>query len=427
MSSRRWILQQAGLLLIFAAVLLIGWMSGYPLLALLLALAAYATWHLVNLTNLRHWLHNPVRKAPQSYGAWADVFDTIGLIQSSNRGSNQRIQMELEDFQILTDAFPDATVVVNENLEITWFNRAAGTLLNLRQKKDIGRAITTIIHDSEFKSWLAAAGESKSRLEIPAPGQSDVWLDLSTVPIRNRRKMIIFHDASEIHHVERLRRDFVTNVSHELRTPLTVMLGYLEIFQDRPVDDLTDALQRMHAQAVQMQFMLDDFLELSRLQAVEPDGVERLVDVAGILRELQEQAKEISRGEHQLTFDIEAGLSVFGISTDLESAFRNLIVNALKYTPEGGFISVTWRNTHEGPVLSVKDTGIGIPRREIPRLTERFYRVGSDRGRKSGGTGLGLAIVKHVMSAHQARLEIESEYGVGSEFRCIFPNDRGPG
>jgi two-component system phosphate regulon sensor histidine kinase PhoR len=112
------------------------------------------------------------------------------------------------------------------------------------------------------------------------------------------------------------------------------------------------------------------------------------------------------------------------IASYIESAFRNLIINALKYTPPGGTISVSWSDTPEGPTLLVRDTGTGIPKREIPRLTERFYRVGSDRARESGGTGLGLSIVKHVLNAHHANLLINSELGEGSEFSCTFPPDR---
>ncbi|MEE8338628.1 MAG: ATP-binding protein, partial [Xanthomonadales bacterium] len=125
-----------------------------------------------------------------------------------------------------------------------------------------------------------------------------------------------------------------------------------------------------------------------------------------------------------LHFDVDAGLYLSGIASDIESAFRNLIINALDYTPQGGSISVSWSDTPHGPLLAVRDTGTGIPRREIPRLTERFYRVGSDRARQSGGTGLGLSIVKHVLNAHHASLTINSELGEGSEFACAFPLDR---
>jgi two-component system phosphate regulon sensor histidine kinase PhoR len=251
-----------------------------------------------------------------------------------------------------------------------------------------------------------------------------MWLEISSVPIHKGRQLIIFRDISEVHHLDRVRKDFVTNVSHELRTPLTVMRGYLEILQDRPEDELTGPFRRMHAQAIQMQAMLDDLLELSRLQSLDEQGEIEPVDVPAILMQIKEQAQEISRGRHELQFQIDKDLHLLGKRSDLESAFRNLVVNALKYTPGGGEISVLWSNGERGPSLAVSDTGIGIPRREIPRLTERFYRVGSDRGRESGGTGLGLAIVKHVLSAHDAQLEIESDVGVGSRFTCIFPPHR---
>jgi two-component system phosphate regulon sensor histidine kinase PhoR len=140
--------------------------------------------------------------------------------------------------------------------------------------------------------------------------------------------------------------------------------------------------------------------------------------------QLKEQAEELSRGRHQLVFDVAAGPWLSGIASDLESAFGNLISNAIKYTPDGGTISVSWKDGEEGPQLLVRDTGIGVPSRDIPRLTERFYRVGSDRARQTGGTGLGLSIVKHVLNAHQASLRIASELGEGSVFSCHFPRDR---
>jgi len=143
-----------------------------------------------------------------------------------------------------------------------------------------------------------------------------------------------------------------------------------------------------------------------------------------MLMQLKEQADELSRGRHELVFDVAAGPWLSGIASDLESAFGNLISNAIKYTPDGGTISVSWQDSEEGPLLVVSDTGIGIPTRDIPRLTERFYRVGSDRARQTGGTGLGLSIVKHVLNAHQATLRIESELGEGSRFTCIFPPER---
>jgi two-component system phosphate regulon sensor histidine kinase PhoR len=422
--NKTWKFHAGSLLVAGAGVLTVGWALGHPGTAILAALAAYSMWHFVNIWRLYFWIQNPGREKPASLGVWADIFDRISSMEQRNRKQKARYQSMIDDFQNLTDAFPDATLIIDANARLTWFNNSAGTLLELKEPEDIGRPVTNLVRSADFNEWLAIQDEVKSRLEMPAPGKENTWLDVSTVSIRGDQRLIILRDFSEVHYVEQIRKDFVTNISHELRTPLTVMRGYLELLQDRPSDELTDAINRMHTQAIQMQTMLDDLLDLSRLQAVEAHGEEEYVDIAAILLQLREQADEISRGNHVLQFDVESGLALHGIKSDLESAFRNLIVNALKYTPDGGSVSVSWYNSDQGATLSVTDTGIGIPKREIPRLTERFYRVGSDRGRESGGTGLGLAIVKHVLNRHQARLVIDSEYGVGSQFTCVFPPER---
>jgi len=421
---RSWKSHAGRLLLAGAGILIAGWALGHPGKALLAALAAYAIWHFVNICRLYLWIQHPAREMPGSLGLWADIFDQISSMEQRYNKQEVRYQSMIDDFQNVTDAFPDATLIIDQKANLTWFNSAASAMLGLTEPEDIGRPLGNLVRSTDFGNWLATAEGIHSRLEIPAPGKENTWLDITAVSIRENQRLIIFRDVSEVHNVEQIRKDFVTNISHELRTPLTVMRGYLELLQDRPVDELTDAITRMHTQAIQMQSMIDDLLDLSRLQAVEAHDEEEYVDIATILLQLKEQAEEISRGNHALLFDVDSSLALFGIKSDLESAFRNLIVNAVKYTPDGGRVSINWHDSDEGPTLTVADTGIGIPRREIPRLTERFYRVGSDRGRESGGTGLGLAIVKHVLNQHQARLVIDSEYGVGSQFTCIFPPQR---
>jgi len=422
--NRSWKFHTGSLLLLGALVLAAGWAFGHPGQVILAALGAYAIWHFVNISRLYFWMQNPDREMPASLGLWADIFDRIRSMEKRNRKQKEQYQSMIDDFQNVTDAFPDATLIIDENARLTWFNKAASALLGLTEPGDIGRPLGNLVRSSVLSDWLTVQEKANSRLELPAPGKDNSWLDIAAVSIRGNQRLIIFRDVSEVHNVEQIRKDFVTNISHELRTPLTVMRGYLELMQDRPADELTDAINRMHTQAIQMQSMIDDLLDLSRLQAVETPGEEEYVDIATMLLQLKEQAEEISRGSHILAFDVDNDLALYGVKSDLESAFRNLIVNALKYTPDGGRVSISWHDSEEGATLTVTDTGIGIPKREIPRLTERFYRVGSDRGRESGGTGLGLAIVKHVLNGHQARLVIDSEFGVGSQFTCIFPPQR---
>jgi len=426
MASRSWKYHFAYFLIGSATVLLAGWYFNRLAWTAFGGLSLYTAWHVIHIWRMHAWLKNSVPETPKSLGLWADLFSRIKSMEQRNRKQKKRYRRMIGDFRNVTNAFPDATLIVDKKNRLTWFNQAAGMFLELNEIKDMGRPISNILSHPDFESWLKQNENKSGRLEMPAPGKENSWLEISAVSIQKGRRLIILRDVSEIHNLNQMRKDFVTNVSHELRTPLTVMRGYLEIMQDRPDDELSVPFSRMLTQAIQMQTMLDDLLELSRLQDVIAADAFEKVDVPSMLCQLQEQAGEISRGQHELHFDIDPDLALIGNRSDLESAFRNLIVNAMKYTPEGGRVSVSWRNSESGPALAVVDTGIGIPKREIPRLTERFYRVSSDRGRKSGGTGLGLAIVKHVMSAHDAQLEIQSDYGVGSRFTCRFPLRRIP-
>ena len=284
--------------------------------------------------------------------------------------------------------------------------------------------MTNLLRGPDFGNWLQVGDRVRSPLEMPSPIDQNIWLAVRAITYQGDQRLIILRDNTEVHNVEQIRRDFVANISHEMRTPLTVLQGYLELLQDSESSEVSQAVARMLAQTAQMQMLLDDLLELSRLQNEEMRGEQEIIDIAGMLMQLREQAEELSRGRHRLEFRIESKSQLSGIANDLESAFGNLISNAIRYTPDEGQVTVTWRDSEEGPQFIVEDSGIGIPRRDIPRITERFYRVGSDRARRSGGTGLGLSIVKHVLNSHQAALTIDSEVGEGSRFICTFPHDR---
>lgn len=409
-----------------AAILLFltGWLTGHPVLTMSIGLASYAVWHLLHVWRLHGWVQHPQQDVPESYGIWAEIFDSIRALDRQKRQQESRYKNMIAEFQGLTNALPDATLVIDADDTITWCNDTSTSLLGLKVPQDLGQAVTNLLRDPDFAAWLSAADRANNTLEMPSPVNDNRWLQVTAIPFQQDQRLIVLRDITDIHNLEQIRRDFVANISHELRTPVTVLLGYLELLQNHSAHDVAEAVQRMHAQALQMKALLDDLLELSRLQSDEIQGEEREIDIPAMLEQLKEQAGEISQGRHVLNFNIEPGLWLSGIFADVESAFRNLIINAIRYTPDAGSITVSWRDSAEGPRFSVQDTGIGIPQRDLPRLTERFYRVGSDRARKSGGTGLGLAIVKHVMNAHQARLIIRSELGEGSEFVCVFPRER---
>jgi two-component system phosphate regulon sensor histidine kinase PhoR len=146
--------------------------------------------------------------------------------------------------------------------------------------------------------------------------------------------------------------------------------------------------------------------------------------VPALLNTILNESKRLSNGRHTLTLESVQTLGLVGSNQELHSAFGNLVSNAIRYTPDGGSIAMNWEENNQEAIFSVTDTGLGIKQQHIDRLTERFYRVDRSRSRETGGTGLGLSIVKHILSRHQGRLEITSEFGKGSTFKAVFPKSR---
>jgi two-component system phosphate regulon sensor histidine kinase PhoR len=232
-----------------------------------------------------------------------------------------------------------------------------------------------------------------------------------------------------IHRLEQVRTDFVANVSHELRTPLTVVRGYLEsLISQEGIDKkvLNKIYAQMLQQSLRMTEIIEDLLLLAHLESDDHPLEEKEVLISTMLNALCLDAKTISGDKkHRIHLKADKKLYLYGAESELRSLFSNLIINAVKYTPEKGRIDIRWHQDEKGRALfSVKDTGIGIEQEHLPRLTERFYRVDKARSRERGGTGLGLAIVKHVLLRHDAKLEIDSRIGTGSVFTCIFPAKR---
>jgi len=241
------------------------------------------------------------------------------------------------------------------------------------------------------------------------------------------QKLVLSQDITERLRVEAMRRDFVANVSHEIRTPLTVLGGFLETMQSLPLSEAERrrVLTLMREQTDRMQVLVADLLTLAQLEGGPRPPADRWVAVDGLVKRVLADALRLSHGRHQIVAEGIAGAELAAAESELHSALGNLLTNAVRYTPAGGRIDVTWQRRTDGTgELSVRDTGIGVAREHLPRLTERFYRVDGSRSRETGGTGLGLSIVKHVMQRHGGELAIESEPEKGSCFRLLFPSGR---
>jgi two-component system phosphate regulon sensor histidine kinase PhoR len=315
-------------------------------------------------------------------------------------------------------------VVLDKQRRIEWANPAAQLLMNLHWPRDNGKPLIDVFGQPELASYIVA-GDYTRPLEIAPPHNRSIMLSIRVAPFGERKKqrLVVGRDITKIFHLNEIRRDFVANASHELRTPLTVIAGFLETLVDSPqaAPAHRRPLSLMQNQAERMRRIIEDLLTLSRLEMSDDEVRDAsVIDVPYELDQIVTEARALS-ASHRIRMAVEPELRLLGKDSELRSAFSNLVFNAVKHTPPGTNVEISWSRTLTGPVFSVRDDGPGIAPEHLPRLTERFYRVDKARSRESGGTGLGLAIVKHALSRHDARLAIACEPGAGATFTCYFP------
>jgi two-component system phosphate regulon sensor histidine kinase PhoR len=394
---------------------------------LLVALAALLFAHLGKHAALVRWLRNPEsNKLPHASGLWEDTFAALYRLVKNQRISAADLTERLERFREAGAAMPDGVVILNAEGRIEWFNPMAAGHFGLDLQADLGQQISYLVRQPSFVAYLASQNHSEPFVlkDYRAPEQT---LSVQLIPYGDDQKLIISRDISHMERIETMRRDFVANVSHELRTPLTVVGGFLETLTDLEGAEpavVRRSLQLMTEQTQRMQRLVEDLLTLTRLESNRRPPGDEVVQIALLLQSLVAESQHLSRGRHQIVLKECANECLQGAEDELRSAFGNVLSNAVRYTPEGGSIQMRWRIVEGEGIFSVCDTGVGIAPEHIPRLTERFYRVDRSRSRETGGTGLGLAIVKHVLSRHQARLEVQSALRKGSTFSIIFPASR---
>lgn len=413
------------LLLLVAACLLAGLVSGSYGACLAIGLGLYLAWTLKQLLSLHDWLrdHKLDEPPPDGRGLWGEVFDSIYHLQRRDQRRRGRMQAVIDRIQESTAALKDAVIMLDADGNLEWWNRAAETLMGLKSPQDGGQPVTNLVRHPKFKEYFEQEHYLEP-LEIPSPTNDRLRLQLHITRYGNNEHLMLVRDVTRIHQLEQMRKDFVANVSHELRTPLTVITGYLETLLDN-VEEVNPrwvrALTQMSQQGSRMQTLLNDLLLLAKLEATDYPSDNQPVAVDKLLATIFGDAQALSAGQqHRISLDAQPGVRLKGSESELRSAFSNLVFNAVKYTQAEGEIHVRWWTDSEGAHMSVQDSGPGIDPKHLPRLTERFYRVDSSRASNTGGTGLGLAITKHVLMRHRGRLEISSVPGHGSTFTCHF-------
>jgi two-component system, OmpR family, phosphate regulon sensor histidine kinase PhoR len=413
-----------------AGILVLGLFAGLligPIWLWILGSAClYLAWQLLNLHRLDRWLRLRSQIDPPALGGvWGDIIAQVVRLHRRKQYHKQRLVQLFRELRRSTAALPDGVIILSPQREIVWFNRQAARLLGLRRPVDVGLRIDNLIRAPEFAHYLHG-DDFAMPLVIRPPVQLDVFLALQVVPYGGGQSLLLVRDVTRQMRLEAMRRDFVANASHELRTPLTVISGYLDTLADDPsVDPAWEGpIRDMRTQAQRMNTIIADLLELSRLESTDGEASRDPIDVAHMLERLHRDALISADRPRQVLLDLESGDGLFGSAHEIESAFTNLLVNALKYTMPEGTVRMRWWVDEAGAYFSVIDSGIGIPAEHIPRLTERFYRVDAGRSRGQGGSGLGLAIVKHALQRHGGWLEVQSIEGKGSTFTCHFPAQR---
>jgi two-component system phosphate regulon sensor histidine kinase PhoR len=380
-----------------------------------------------NRDTFMRWLRSPRSDSvPDDAGAWNDAYAAVHRLKRDLEEQVRTHDRELSRLKGAINAVPDGLVILGDGDRIEWCNPLGEEHFGIDRAHAYGQPISALVRSVPLVDYLGSGAPREPlviRLERIA-GQART-LAITVVAFGDKDRLLASRDITRLDVLETTRRDFVANVSHELRTPLTVVLGFLETMKE--MKDLPQRairpVQLASSQAVRMQQLVEELLELSRLESANPTSEER-VDVPALMSALQQEALALSAGRHHVSMSVGSNASILGSADELRSAFGNLVTNAVRYTPVGGSITLSWEVSQGGGRFCVTDTGIGIEPQHIPRITERFYRVDRSRSRETGGTGLGLAIVKHVASRHEAQLSIESSVGAGSRFAVTFPLSR---
>ncbi len=393
------------------------------------AVIAVSIWVLVDgmrALRLMNWLRGDLeREAPRDRGFWGEASYRIERALRQRDRAFVHEQERFGQFMSAIEASPNGVLLLDAADQIQWLNAVAATHFGLDPVRDRLQRVTNLVRSPTFVAYLQA-GVFDEPVVFATPG-GDSTLSVIVSRYGDGMRLVLTQDITERERTEAMRRDFVANVSHEIRTPLTVLAGFVETIASLPLTDVERerVLALMMQQTARMTTLVEDLLTLAKLEGSPRPTCDRWTPVARLFAQVESEARGLSAGRHTLRFNVQSVDELAGNESEWTSAIANLVGNAVRYTPAGGTIAVTWAHRPDGNAeIEVRDTGPGIAREHLGRLTERFYRVDGSRSRDTGGTGLGLSIVKHVVQRHGGELDIQSELGRGSVFRIVVPAAR---
>jgi len=367
--------------------------------------------------------------------------DEIGaLAMAFNRlaeSSQERVETTATDrnrLQAILAGIVEGVIAVDDRERVVHMNDAAGRILGVSPEESRNKPVWETVRIKDFCETITrtmrAKRVEKAELRFQASPNERV-VEMNASPLTGEDRMVsgavaVLHDVSELKKLERVRRDFIANVSHELKTPITAVRGLIEtVIDDKEMNgnQREQFLEKIKNQSERLSSIVTDLLTLSRIEsqagALEVD----LIDLCGVVStSVNSLLSTAEAGKKSIISELsDKPVKVMGDREALGEVVSNLLVNALKYSPENGEVRIILTCNDRHAVLEVRDNGIGIEPRHLDRIFERFYRVDKARSREVGGTGLGLAIVRHIAIAHGGKVDVESAPGKGSVFRVTLP------
>ena len=382
-------------------------------------------------------------------GDYSQVLDLQGSTEITNITNNlndlsevirltqENLEQESKRLNSILSYMTDGVLATNRRGQITMINDMAKKQLGVQKEDVLNKSILELLKiedEYELRDLITQIPE----LTIDSQDVNGEYLSLRVRFALVRREsgfisglVAVLHDTTEQEKEERERRLFVSNVSHELRTPLTSVKSYLEALDEGALYDpvAPDFIKVSLDETNRMMRMVTDLLHLSRIDNATSQLDVELINftafITFILNRFDKMRSQDDEKKYELVRDYPINSVWIEIDTDkMTQVIDNILNNAIKYSPDGGKITVSMKTTDDQMILSIKDQGLGIPKQDLPKIFDRFYRVDRARSRAQGGTGLGLAIAKEIIKQHNGFIWAKSEYGKGSTFTIVLPYDK---
>lgn len=378
------------------------------------------TYYLISLDN---WLNQPSQHTvPIGNNLWEPTFSKLYQFHKNIVKTKRDLGLALDQFILGAQALPDGVLSLDQSNHILWANKKIQRMLGIKLPDDLNKPITYILRDTKLLD-LIEANDNKKSISIII---DDDKYQINLIEFGAENKLLICRNINNEEKSEVIRKRFISDVSHELKTPLTVIMGNSELMLNADIEPKQQKilLNATLDQAQRMNTLIADLISLNRVDTTKTILRDKKVMVTDLKNQILSSLSSLRlKKDISFEFNIDSKKNILGSFSEVYSALENLVSNAFRYSDKGS-ISINWSIIKGQGVLSVTDSGIGISKEHLTKITDRFYRVDTDRSRNSGGTGLGLAIVKNIMDHHNGSIDIKSDVSKGSTFSLVFPKER---